>query len=59
MNDPEDIKTANAVRCTICGANADLMKVGIYVCRDNPAHIGDTFVGIFSDLTYPGLGVTL
>jgi hypothetical protein len=53
MNDSKDVKTFNAVQCRICGANADLLQCGIYVCQENPAHCGDTFVGIFTDLTYP------
>lgn len=51
MNDAKDIKTKNAVTCRICFAAADLMKVGMFVCQDNPQHIGDTFNGIFTDLT--------
>lgn len=51
MNKPEDIKTPNAVQCRICEASADLMKVGMYVCQKNPLHVGDTFVGIFTDLS--------
>ena len=53
MFDPKDIKTKDAVQCSICQSNADLMHVGIYVCQANNAHVGDTFVGIFTDLTYP------
>ena len=53
MNDPEDVKTANAVTCGICQSPADLLHCGIYVCQKNLNHRGDTFVGIFTDLTYP------
>jgi len=42
----------NAVRCTVCGANADRYGA-IFICQANKAHLGDTFVGIFTDLTYP------
>ena len=34
-------------------ASADLMHVGIYICQANSNHVGDTLVGIFTDLTYP------
>ena len=47
------VVTPNAVRCGICGGPGDLIEAGIYVCRDNPAHMGDRFVGIWSDLTHP------
>lgn len=47
-----NIKTPNAVRCTICQNGADLLDCGIYQCQANHAHLGDTFVGIFTDLTY-------
>lgn len=53
MNDPQDVKKANAVRCGICGASADLLICGIYVCQKNPAHMGYTFEGIFTDCSYP------
>lgn len=53
MNDPIDIKTKNAISCRICGASADLLHCGIYACQENPAHVGDTFVGIFTDCSHP------
>ena len=53
MNDPKDVKTPNAVQCGICQAGADLLYVGIYVCQENPNHMGDTYVGIFTDCTGP------
>lgn len=42
----------NAVQCAVCGSAADRYGA-IYVCQENPNHFGDTFVGIFTDLTYP------
>lgn len=51
MSDTEIVK--NAVRCTICGAAADLINWGsLYVCQSNPSHMGDIWVGIFTDLSY-------
>lgn len=47
------IKVKNAVTCTVCGSPADLLTVGLYQCQKNYAHIGDCYVGIFTDLTYP------
>lgn len=47
-------RVKNATRCGICGASADKLESGIYVCQANPAHMADGFVGIWSDLTYPG-----
>lgn len=47
------IKVKNAVRCTVCGSSADLLEVGIYQCQKNTAHLGDCWVGIFTDLTRP------
>ena len=38
----------NAVRCTICQVSAD-RYANWYQCSLNPAHMGDLFVGIFSD----------
>lgn len=46
-------RTKNAVTCTICNSPADLVSGTHYECPKNPAHMGDTFVGIFNDLTYP------
>ncbi len=40
----------NAVRCTICGSAADKHSI-FYQCQNNPNHLGDTYVGIFADLT--------
>lgn len=51
MSDTEIVK--NAVRCTICGSSADLMDWGsFYECQSNPAHLGDIWVGIFTDMSY-------
>jgi hypothetical protein len=47
------IKVKNAVRCTICESPADLLTAGFYQCQKNHAHLGDCFVGIFTDLTHP------
>ena len=49
MND-EIVK--NAVRCRICGSGADLINGSFYQCQANKNHLGDTFAGIFSDLTF-------
>lgn len=46
-------RVKNAVRCTICGGSADLLSCGVYECQNNKNHLGDTFVGIFTDLSYP------
>lgn len=43
----------NARQCTICGASADKMDYG-YQCQAIFGHVGDLYVGIFTDLTYPG-----
>ena len=43
----------NVVTCTICQNSADLIEGAYYQCQKNKCHIGDIFVGIFSDLTYP------
>ena len=42
-----------ACACGICGAPADKIKTGIFVCRDNGNHKADGVVGIWSDLTHP------
>lgn len=42
----------NAVRCQICQAPADRHPWG-FQCQQNPNHVGDPVVGIFSDLTPP------
>ena len=41
----------NAVTCTICGASANLRNRMYYQCQKNSAHIGDIWVGIFTDLS--------
>ena len=41
----------NAVRCLVCVNLAD-RYVNRFQCQNNPSHIGDLFVGIFSDLSY-------
>lgn len=41
----------NAVRCTICGSPADLHNRMYYQCQKNSAHVGGTWVGIFTDLS--------
>lgn len=56
----------NAVTCTICQSPADFhvqgrmetipgrsIPTGYYQCHSNKGHIGDTTMGIFSDLTLP------
>lgn len=50
-NEPKPL-VKNAVRCGICGAPAD-RYYQYYECQKNPCHLGDCFVGIFSDLTPP------
>lgn len=50
MND-EPI-TLNAVTCTICQSPAHRYS-NRFQCSANPNHLGDLFVGIFSDLTMP------
>ena len=42
----------NAVQCSICQSPADLHNRMYYQCQKNPNHLGDTFVGIFTDLSY-------
>ena len=49
------MRCKNVMRCSICQAPADRYDYG-YQCRAHPGHIGDPFVGIFSDLTYPPKG---
>jgi hypothetical protein len=44
----------NAVQCRICGAGADRHSTH-YQCRANSAHVGDLWVGIFTDLTPPNI----
>ena len=44
--------TKSARNCRICQALADRYD-NRFECRDNPAHVGDLIVGIFSDLSYP------
>ena len=43
----------NAVTCSICQSPADLINRTHYQCQQHAGHVGDTFVGIFSDLTHP------
>jgi hypothetical protein len=45
-------RTKNACECTICNSPAEVSGTH-YECQQNPNHMGDTFVGIFSDLTPP------
>ena len=47
--DLDDQVVKNAIRCSICNSLADKMH-GYYQCQQNPGHLGDLFVGIFSDL---------
>lgn len=42
----------NAVHCGICDGSAD-RYINWFQCQNNPNHVGDLTVGIFSDLTYP------
>ena len=51
MNNNEPI-VKNAVRCGICNASADRYST-YFQCSENPNHVGDLYVGIFSDLTFP------
>lgn len=48
----QGIITVNAVRCGVCGKGAD-RYANRFQCQDNPNHVGDLNVGIFSDLTHP------
>ncbi|MCA9496518.1 MAG: hypothetical protein KC589_06235 [Nanoarchaeota archaeon] len=50
--DNDGLIVKNAVRCGVCGNLAD-RYVNRFQCQNNPSHIGDLFVGIFSDLSYP------
>ena len=43
----------NVCRCGICGAAAD-RDHDILICQSNPGHRGDTWTGIFSDLSWHG-----
>jgi hypothetical protein len=55
MNSPTtetEYPVRNAVTCRICRSPADRHHT-FYQCQANPAHLGDLYVGIFSDLTYP------
>ena len=40
----------NACRCGVCGGGADKYN-GSYVCQENPNHLGDIRLGMFSDHT--------
>ncbi len=42
-----------ACRCTICGSPAD-RYVGGYQCHKDRNHIGDPYIGMFGDMTFPG-----
>ena len=42
----------NAIACGICQAGADRYDI-LYQCQANPNHVGDLYVGIFTDLTHP------
>lgn len=42
----------NACRCGICGKPAYRLY-NTFHCTANPAHMADTFTGIFSDCSYP------
>ena len=42
----------NVCRCDVCGANVD-REYSILVCRNNPAHIGDSGTGIITDHSHP------
>ena len=48
----KDIKTKNAVRCSICKSPADLLNSGVYQCQSNSRHLGDAYVGIFTDMSF-------
>ena len=47
------VVTKNAVECSICGSPATRHGNSYYQCEGNPAHIGDMWVGIFTDLSKP------
>ena len=49
MSEEEPI-VRNAVRCGICGAGTDRYSYG-FVCKANKNHVGDSVVGIFSDMS--------
>jgi hypothetical protein len=51
MSEPDTI-VKNAVQCKICGAGADLINKCFYQCQANSNHLGDTWVGIFTDMTF-------
>jgi hypothetical protein len=53
MDSNNQNRIINAYTCNICGSPADLVNGAFYECQQNKNHLGDTFVGIFSDLTYP------
>lgn len=52
LNEQNDPIVKNAIQCGICLAPAD-RYCNRFQCQNNPNHIGDLNVGIFSDLTYP------
>ena len=46
--------TPNVCECDICGSAADLHHehaVKFFQCKKNSFHVGDTWVGIFTDLS--------
>lgn len=53
MNDEPIIK--NACRCDLCGASADRHHYG-FQCTENPSHVADLNVGIWTDLTMHEMG---
>lgn len=44
--------TKNARTCSLCNSMADRYS-NRFQCQLNPNHMGDLFVGIFTDLTNP------
>ena len=48
----EGVITKNAVTCSVCSSPTDRF-INYFQCQKNPNHLGDLFVGIFSDLTFP------
>ena len=49
----QDKIVKNAVKCDICQSPADLINGAYYQCQKNSSHLGDVFVGIFTDMSYP------
>lgn len=52
VSDGERFPIVNARRCGVCGAGADRYEWGLQ-CQANPSHLGDSFLGIFSDHSWP------